>query len=103
MVMRRALILLLLIFGLVLPPVAAGMSAPMATPMEDCTGMAPDDCPECDTKNTCPQLCALKSFKAVGAWGQSPLQRETQVLDWPHEPAWPPGRVIEPQPPPPRA
>jgi hypothetical protein len=102
MIMRRALILLLLVLGLVLPPVAVGMSGSLAAPMEDCTGMSSDDCPDCNTQNTCPQLCALKNFKAVGAWGEpSPLQ-EANALDWPRDSAQRPGRVITPQPPPPR-
>lgn len=102
--MRRGFIVLLLIFGLVLPSVAAGLSAATPAPMEDCTGMSPDAAPCCDTKTTCPpQLCALKCFKAVGAWAQAPLLQETEALDWPREPAWPPGLVITPPPPPPRA
>jgi len=104
MIMRRALLLLLLVLGLVLPPVAAGMSGAMAAPMEDCSGMAPGDCPDCDTQNTCPQqFCALKTFKAVSAWGPLPVLLEPGPIDWPFEPARPPGWVIKPQPPPPRA
>jgi hypothetical protein len=103
MIMRRAFILLLLIFGLVLPPVAAGMSGAMAAPMEDCKGKSSDQSPCCDTKSTCPvQFCALKSFKAVGAWGPPPLLRVASVPDWPQEPAWPPGLIVKPEPPPPR-
>jgi hypothetical protein len=79
------------------------MSAAMAAPMEDCEGNSPDHSPCCDTKSTCPvQLCALKSFKAVGAWGPAPLLRVARALDWPQEPARPPGQVIKPEPPPPR-
>jgi hypothetical protein len=104
MTMRRAFILLLLLFGLVLPPVGTAMSAAMAAPMEDCTGMSPDDCPCCDTKNTCPpQLCALKCFKAVSGWEQTPLLQQASAADWPHDPTWPLGLTIKPQPPPPRA
>jgi hypothetical protein len=104
MIMRRAFIVLLLIFGLVLPPVAASMSGVMAAPMEHChKGKSPDHSPCCDTKSTCPaQLCALKSFKAVSAWGPPPLLQESRALDWPQEAAWPPGLVIKPEPPPPR-
>jgi hypothetical protein len=102
MIMRRSIILLLLILGLALPPVAAGMSGAVAAPMEDCTGMSPEDCPDCDTKNTCPQLCALKAFKAVGVWEVSSLLRQARAVDWPRDSARPPGRVITPQPPPPR-
>ena len=102
--MRRALILLLLVLGLVLPPLASAMSGTMAAPMEDCMGMSSDDCPCCDTKNTCPpQLCALKCHKVVGAWTQAPVRRATGAHDWPREPAGPPGLVIKPEPPPPRA
>jgi hypothetical protein len=103
MIMRRALILLLLVLGLVLPPVAAGMSGAVAAPMEDCTGMSHDDCPDCDTQNMCPQLCALKNFKAVGAWEALSLLQEASAPDWPRELERPPGWVIQPQPPPPRA
>jgi hypothetical protein len=103
MIMRRAFILLLLVLGLVLPPVAAGMSGSVAAPMEDCKGNSPDDCPECDTKNTCPQLCALKNFKAVGAWEEASRLQEASALDWPRDSTRLPGRVIKPQPPPPRA
>jgi hypothetical protein len=102
MIMRHALILLLLILGLVLPPMVTGMSGVMAAPMEDCTGMSPEDCPDCDTKNMCPQLCALKTFKAVGLLELPSLPREASSLHWPREEVRPPGRVIKPTPPPPR-